>query len=67
MPVQLWPALLAKQPFTDVTIEAGVVHQFQVFEGTFGGGATVFDINNDGYEDLVITYRYRGPRKMRST
>ncbi|MCW5516451.1 CRTAC1 family protein [Muriicola sp. Z0-33] len=41
--------------FTDITSEAGIEHQFHVYEGTFGGGATVFDINNDGYEDLFIT------------
>ncbi|UWX55172.1 VCBS repeat-containing protein [Maribacter litopenaei] len=26
-----------------------------MYEGTFGGGATVFDFNNDGYEDVFIT------------
>lgn len=41
--------------FTDVTESAGIEHQFQVYEGTYGGGATVFDIDNDGYEDLFIT------------
>ncbi|MGP1991529.1 CRTAC1 family protein [Zobellia laminariae] len=41
--------------FTDVTESAGINHQFHVFEGTFGGGATVFDFNNDGFEDLFIT------------
>ncbi|HMB64094.1 MAG TPA: CRTAC1 family protein [Eudoraea sp.] len=46
---------LSQTPFTDVTAKAGIEHQFHVFEGTFGGGATVFDINNDGYEDLFIT------------
>ncbi|MCJ7467983.1 MAG: CRTAC1 family protein [Maribacter sp.] len=45
----------AQTPFTDVTEAAGIHHEFQVFEGTFGGGATVFDLNNDGFEDLFIT------------
>ncbi len=45
----------AQTPFTDVTVEAGIAHQFSVYEGTFGGGATVFDLNNDGFEDLFIT------------
>jgi hypothetical protein len=26
-----------------------------VFEGTFGGGATVFDLDNDGWEDVFLT------------
>lgn len=47
--------LEAQSYFTDVTEAAGIHHVFQVFEGTFGGGATVFDMNNDGYEDLFIT------------
>jgi len=41
--------------FTDITTAAGIEHQFHVFEGTFGGGATVFDFNNDGFEDLFLT------------
>ncbi len=44
-----------QQKFTDITEEAGIQHQFEVYEGTFGGGATVFDLNNDGFEDLFIT------------
>jgi enediyne biosynthesis protein E4 len=43
------------QHFTDVSMEAGIAHQFVAYQGTFGGGATAFDINNDGYEDLFIT------------
>ncbi len=46
---------LGQTPFTDVTEAAGIKHEFHVFEGTFGGGATVFDLNNDGFEDLFIT------------
>ncbi len=45
----------AQQPFTDITEISGITHQFRVFEGTFGGGATVFDVNKDGFEDLFIT------------
>ena len=43
------------QAFKDVTEQAGIQHQFKVFEGMFGGGACVFDFNKDGYEDLYIT------------
>ncbi|MGB7396094.1 MAG: VCBS repeat-containing protein, partial [Pricia sp.] len=46
--------------FTDVTESAGISHQFQVYEGTYGGGATAFDMNNDGYEDLFITSGMKG-------
>lgn len=47
--------VLGQGHFTDITEEAGIAHQFEVFEGTFGGGVTVFDLNNDGFEDLFIT------------
>src|SRR5437899_6499814 len=43
------------QKFTDVTKQAGIQHQFVVYEGMFGGGACVFDFNNDGFEDVFIT------------
>lgn len=43
------------QQFTDVTEDSGINHQYEVYEGTFGGGVTVFDFNNDGFEDLYIT------------
>ncbi len=45
----------SQKMFSDVTHEAGIDHQFLVFEGTFGGGAVAFDFNNDGYQDLFIT------------
>ena len=48
-------SIFGQQGFTDVTEEAGIAHQFHVYEGTFGGGVTVFDMNNDGFEDLFIT------------
>ncbi|MEM7658435.1 MAG: VCBS repeat-containing protein, partial [Bacteroidota bacterium] len=43
------------KPFVDITESAGIQHQFQVYEGMFGGGACVFDLNQDGFEDLYIT------------
>lgn len=46
---------LAQTPFTDVTKEAGIDHQFVVYEGMFGGGICVFDLDKDGYEDLYLT------------
>jgi enediyne biosynthesis protein E4 len=48
------PDVWAQQHFTDVTKAAGIDHRFRVFEGTFGGGACVFDANNDGWDDLYI-------------
>jgi enediyne biosynthesis protein E4 len=45
----------AQQRFTDVTEASRIRHQFVVYEGMFGGGACVFDFNQDGYEDLFIT------------
>lgn len=41
--------------FTDVTAASGIKQVFKVYEGMFGGGACVFDYNNDGYEDVYIT------------
>jgi enediyne biosynthesis protein E4 len=37
--------------FRDVSKEAGINHQFIVYEG----GACAFDYNNDGFEDIYIT------------
>ncbi|NNK18086.1 MAG: CRTAC1 family protein [Maribacter sp.] len=45
----------AQTAFTDITEQSGINHYFQVYEGTFGGGAVAFDINNDGFEDLFLT------------
>ncbi len=42
------------QVFTEIAKQAGINHQFEVFEGSFGGGACVFDFNNDGFEDVFI-------------
>ncbi len=48
-------ALNAQLQFTDITDTAGIRHQFLVYEGMFGGGACVFDLNRDGFEDLYLT------------
>ncbi len=54
--LSLLPTLgLSQTVWTDVTAEAGIDHQFEVFEGMFGGGACVFDFDNDGFEDLFLT------------
>lgn len=45
----------AQKRFTNVTDSAGINHQFVVFEGMFGGGAVVIDVNNDGWEDMYLT------------
>lgn len=45
----------AQTPFVKVTESAGIRHQFVVYEGMFGGGACVIDVNNDGWEDLYLT------------
>ncbi|MES2797037.1 MAG: CRTAC1 family protein [Bacteroidota bacterium] len=47
--------LTSQTPFKDIAKEAGIDHQFVVFEGMFGGGACAFDYDNDGFEDLYIT------------
>ncbi|WP_051638183.1 CRTAC1 family protein [Maribacter sp. Hel_I_7] len=52
----------AQQTFIDVTEDAGIDHQYEVYEGTFGGGVTVFDVNNDGFEDLYITSGIKSDR-----
>jgi hypothetical protein len=52
--------------FKDVTEESGIDHQFVVFEGMFGGGACVFDFNNDGFDDLFITSGMNEDRMYRN-
>ena len=51
----LSPSLSAQATFTDVTDSAGLVHQYRVHEGLFGGGACVLDYNRDGFEDIYVT------------
>lgn len=41
--------------FVDVSSDAGIDHQFEVYEGMFGGGICVFDLDKDGFEDLYLT------------
>ena len=41
--------------FTEVSEQAGIDHQFVVYEGMFGGGICVLDLNKDGFEDLYLT------------
>lgn len=50
-----WGTLSAQAQFTDVTDSAGIQHEFVVLEGMFGGGACVFDFDQDGYEDIYLT------------
>ncbi|HEY0742361.1 MAG TPA: CRTAC1 family protein [Chryseosolibacter sp.] len=45
----------AQTPFVNVTEASGIRHQFVVYEGMFGGGACVTDVNNDGWEDVYLT------------
>ncbi len=54
--INFWSCLglNAQIGFSDVTVEAGLDHAFEVFQGTFGGGAAVIDYDNDGYEDIFI-------------
>ena len=44
----------AQTSFSDVTQASGIQHSFKVLEATFGGGATVLDYNQDGWEDVFL-------------
>ncbi len=46
---------LQSQVFTEVALEAGINHVFDVGDFYFGGGAAVIDIDNDGWEDFFIS------------
>lgn len=53
--VVAWSISASAQPmYTDVTQGAGIEHFFEVYQGTFGGGAVVIDFNEDGFEDLFV-------------
>jgi enediyne biosynthesis protein E4 len=54
----------APKPFVDVTKQAGINHVFEVYEGMFGGGACVIDINNDGWEDVYLTSGLRNDQLL---
>ncbi|MEM6699645.1 MAG: CRTAC1 family protein, partial [Bacteroidota bacterium] len=45
----------AQTTFTDITEQAGIDHEFHVYEGFLGGGACVLDFNNDGFQDVYLT------------
>lgn len=49
------PSTYCQTIFTNVTESAGIAHQFVVYEGMFGGGICVFDLDRDGFEDLYVT------------
>jgi len=45
---------LQSQDFTEVALESGIDHVFNVGDFYFGGGAAVIDFDNDGWEDVFI-------------
>ncbi len=46
---------LSAQTFIDAADSAGINHVFNVGDWYYGGGASVLDYNNDGWEDFYIT------------
>ncbi|WP_010517455.1 CRTAC1 family protein [Croceivirga radicis] len=46
---------LQAQIFKEATKASNIDHVYKVYEGTFGGGAVVFDYNADGFEDVFLT------------
>lgn len=47
--------ICAQTTFTNISQQAGIDHQFHVYEGFLGGGACVLDFNKDGFQDLYLT------------
>ena len=58
--------ILGQPQFTDVTEQAGIDHIFHVFEGTFGGGAAVIDIDQDGWEDVFLAGGAEGNQLLKN-
>jgi hypothetical protein len=58
--------LNSKLKFTDITVKSGIKHSFQVFEGSFGGGACVIDYDQDGWEDLYVTSGMKNDQLLRN-
>lgn len=46
------PAFLFGQAFTEIAAEQGIFHQYT--GGEYGGGASFYDVNGDGWDDLTF-------------
>lgn len=57
--------ILCAQSFREASLEMGV-NQFFYNSGFFGGGAALFDYNNDGYTDIYMTGGLREDRLYRN-
>lgn len=51
----LFPSANSQSQFTNITEQAGIEHEFGVYDGFLGGGVCVLDVNKDGFEDLYLT------------